>query len=160
MAGKPKRFASHIELNMVPMIDVVFSLLIFLLIMPSSSDTEGYLPTNLPTGLGQQKGPVVPNPVNQLRIDLYHLEPYDEQHPENKAGVSIHLNNNEVLADNAELRARLKAAHANLVNNGVNLDKMPVLISPDMGVWHKHVVAAFDATVDAGFKNIQFCVPK
>jgi biopolymer transport protein ExbD len=159
VAKKPKRFASHIELNMVPMIDVVFSLLIFLMIMPSSSDTEGYLPTNLPTGLGQQKTAVIENPKNQLRIDLYHLEPYDDQHLENKAGVQIHLNN-EILADNRELRSRLKQAHAALANSGVDIDKIPVLISPDMGVYHKHVVAAFDATVDAGFKNIQFTVPK
>jgi biopolymer transport protein ExbD len=159
MAKKQKKFVSHLELNMVPMIDVVFSLLIFLLIMPSSSDTEGYLPTNLPTGLGQQAAPMIEPPKNQLRIDLYHLEPYDDQHPDNKAGVSIHLNN-EVLPDNKTLRAQLKSAHAALANSGVNVDKIPVLISPDMGVWHKHVVAAFDATVDAGFKNIQFTVPK
>ena len=40
------------------------------------------------------------------------------------------------------------------------LKKFPVLISPDMVVWHKHVVAAFDGAIDAGFKNIQFTVPK
>lgn len=157
MAKKQKRYASHVELNMVPMIDVVFQLLIFLMVMPSSGDTEGYLPTNLPEGLGQQAAAVVPN-KNEFRIDLLHVEPYDT----NKGEVIIRLNG-EQLGSNGDLRNKLRAAHQVLAGSGVDaekMDKIPVLISPDMGVWHKHVVAAFDSAVDAGFKNIQFTVPK
>jgi biopolymer transport protein ExbD len=36
----------------------------------------------------------------------------------------------------------------------------PLIIAFDQAVEHRHVVAAFDAAVAAGFKDIRFTVPK
>jgi biopolymer transport protein ExbD len=156
MKKKKGHGAGSVELNMVPMIDVVFQLLIFLMVMPATGETEGYLPTNLPTDIGQGEGKPPPKKkINQLRIDLLHVEPW-EQH---KSEVRIVLNSEE-LRDFAALRIRLREAEQSLRSNGADMAKAPVLISPDMVVWHKHVVAAFDSAVDAGFKNIMFTIPK
>ena len=141
---------------MVPMIDVVFQLLLFLMIMPATGEQEGYLPTNLPENVGQTPGLVL-KPVDiAFRIDLLHVEPYEGA---NKSLAIVRLNQEE-LPGNRELRMRLRQARARLEATGADIGKTPVLISPDMGVWYKHVVAAFDASVDAGFKNIQFTIPK
>jgi len=147
---------AKMELMMTPMIDVVFQLLIFFMMMPSFGAKEGYLPTNLPDTQGQQ--PTEIKKQDTFRIDLLHVEPWEVE--ANKGKVIIRLNQQE-LGDFAELRRLLRSARESLQSQGQEkVEKQPILISPDMTVWHKHVVAAFDSAVDAGFKNIQFTVPK
>jgi biopolymer transport protein ExbD len=160
---RPRRSSGHVELNMVPMIDVVFQLLIFLMVMPSGGE-EGYLPTNLPpVGVNPSVLRVV-LPINRLRIALRHVEPY-EQH----RGEAVIVFNGEELSGPAVLRARLRESHQALLATAASgssesaqavVDRLSVVIAPDMGVRHGHVVAVFDAAVDAGFKNIQFTVPQ
>jgi len=154
MPGAERRGKGKVELMMTPMIDIVFNLVIFFLLMPSFEAKEGYLPTNLPSTQGQQRGEM--KKTDSFRIDLLHVEPWEG---ENKKKVEIFVNK-EGIADNHDLRAKLRMARQNLEAAGKDIKKVPVLISPDMVVWHKHVVAAFDAAIDAGFKNIQFSVPK
>jgi len=153
MPGRERRGKGKSELMMTPMIDIVFNLVIFFLLMPSFEAKEGYLPTNLPKTTGVHKKKVIKEQT--FRIDLLHIEPWDD--PANQADCIIMLNRTEI-ADNKGLRERLTDAF-----NGMSEEerkKAPVTISPDMVVWQKHVVAAFDAAIDAGFKNIRFTVPK
>jgi len=154
MPGAERRGKGKVELMMTPMIDIVFNLVIFFLLMPSFEATEGYLPTNLPSTQGQQRNEM--KKTDSFRIDLLHVEPWEG---DNRSKVEIYVNK-EGIADNHDLRAKLRLARQNLEAGGKDITKVPVLISPDMVVWHKHVVAAFDAAIDAGFKNIQFSVPK
>ena len=148
LPGSERRGTGQARLMMTPMIDIVFNLVIFFLLMPSLEAREGYLPTNLPpTSMGP--GPLGPR-LRVLRIDL-------RQRPDMPAAVSLLLNRNPVQSV-AELRSQLHGAHRRL--QGANRPSTPVTISPDAGVWHRHVVAAFDAAVDAGFKDIRFTVPK
>jgi len=151
--GAKHRGKGKIELQMTPMIDIVFNLVIFFILMPSFEAKEGYLPTNLPSDTGVQKRDR--KNLNKLRIDLFHVEPYDS----NKDRARIVLNG-EKIADYAELRRRLKETRRSLQGQGKDIAKVPVVISPDQVVWQKHVVAAFDSAIDAGFKSIQFTVPK
>jgi biopolymer transport protein ExbD len=158
MLKRKRHVSGHVELMMTPMIDIVFQLLIFLMIMPSSTDTEGYLPTNLPD---QGSTSAAPSPKVDItyRIDLLHREPYNET-TRNEANIVL---NQREITDYAELRRTLREARIKLQSGPggeAAVKKTPVLISPDMVVVHKHVVAAFDCAVDAGFKNIQFSVPK
>ncbi len=148
--------ARKVELKMTPMIDIVFNLVIFFLLMPSFEAKQGYLPTNLPSTQGQQRTTITKE--NRIRIDLLHVEPWNE---ETEDDVIIQLNQKQI-ANNGQLRQQLRQACRRLKSQlgDEKLTKFPVLISPDMVVWHKHVVAAFDAAIDAGFKNIQFTVPK
>jgi biopolymer transport protein ExbD len=154
MPGRERRGKGKVELMMTPMIDIVFNLVIFFLLMPSFEAKEGYLPTNLPKTTGVQKAKVIKEQT--FRIDLKHVTPWDGN-PANQADCIIRLNRADV-ADNKELRERLTDAFNGLTEDYKN--KAPVTISPDMVVWQKHVVAAFDAAIDAGFKNIRFTVPK
>ena len=133
---------------MTPMIDCIFQLLIFFMLMPTFQSREGYLTTNLPRDQG-------PNPTrpeeNPERIKIELLDEGNEGQ-----GVSIVLNDTQSLGDNFEgLRAALEGYRA----QGLQ-PTHPVLISPTMAVRHKFVVKAFDAAVTARFTSIHFAVPR
>jgi biopolymer transport protein ExbD len=150
LPGSKRRGKGKVELMMTPMIDIVFNLVIFFLLMPSFEAREGYLPTNLPRTTTTGPGPRPDIRLRTLRIDL-------RQQPDMPAAVGMSLNR-EPVHTVAELRSRLHSAHRQW--RGAAPESMAVTIAPDAGVWHRHVVAAFDAAVDAGFKDIRFTVPK
>ena len=149
--GKSKRGRGRMELQMTPMIDIVFNLVIFFILMPSFEAEEGYLPTNLPGR--SYAGP--PPKMAALRIDLRHVEPWGEHRDE-----ATILLNAEGVADYAGLRRRLRQARGNLEDSSTRAAGPAVIIAPDQVVQHRHVVAAFDAAIDAGFKDIRFTVPQ
>jgi biopolymer transport protein ExbD len=142
-----KRENVKIQPPMTPMIDCIFQLLIFFMLMPSSAGREGYLTTNLPKDQG-------PNPGIQGNMERLKIELLDEGNE--GEGVSIVLNDTQSLGDNfAGLRAALEGYRA----QGLQ-PTHPILISPTMAVRHKFVVRAFDAAVTARFTNINFAVPR
>jgi biopolymer transport protein ExbD len=142
-----KRENVKIQPPMTPMIDCIFQLLIFFMLMPSSAGREGYLTTNLPKDQG-------PNPTTQTNMERLKIELLDEGNE--GVGVSIILNDTQSLGDNfAALRAALEGYRA----QGLQ-PTHPILISPTMAVRHKFVVRAFDAAVTARFTNINFAVPR
>ena len=132
---------------MAPMIDIVFQLLIFFLLIPNQQAGEGYLTTNLPSTSGPVAGKQQKD-VQRIKIEL--------EVPDNdNKGVNIVLNDNQVFGRNFE---GLLAALQGLKARGLPADH-PVLISPWMGTRHKWVVRAFDMSVAARFTNIHFGVP-
>jgi len=136
-----------IQPPMTPMIDCIFQLLIFFMLMPTFQSREGYLTTNLPRDQG-------PNPTTQKDMERIKVELLDEGNE--GQGVSIVLNGTQSLGDNFEgLRAALEGYRA----QGLQ-PSHPVLISPTMAVRHKFVVRAFDAAVTARFTSIHFAVPR
>ena len=70
------------------------------------------------------------------------------------------LLNGERLTDYAGLRRHLRQARRNLEDSSARAADTAVIIAPGQVVQHRHVVAAFDAAIDAGFKDIQFTVPQ
>lgn len=142
-----KRESAKIQPPMTPMIDCIFQLLLFFMLMPSSAGREGYLTTNLPKDQGPNPG--IQGNMERLKIDL--LDEGNEG-----VGVSIVLNGTQSLGDNfAGLRAALEGYRA----QGLQ-PTHPILISPTMAVRHKFVVRAFDAAVTARFTSIHFAVPR
>ena len=136
-----------IQPPMTPMIDIIFQLLIFFMLMPSFQSHEGYLTTNLPKDQG-------PNRAPQEKLERIKIELLDEGNE--GEGVSIFLNDTQGLGDNFEgLRSALEGFRA----QGIQ-PTHPILISPTMAVRHKFVVRAFDAAVTARFTNINFAVPR
>ena len=141
------REKAKLQPPMTPMIDCIFQLLIFFMLMPTFQSREGYLTTNLPKDQG-------PNPTTQTNMERLKIELLDEGNE--GEGVSIILNDTQSLGDNFEnLRAALEGYRA----QGLQ-PTHPILISPTMAVRHKFVVRAFDAAVTARFTNIHFAVPR
>lgn len=135
-----------IQPPMTPMIDVIFQLLIFFMLMPTQT-SEGYLTTNLPRNEGPNPKPQIID-RDRIKIELV------EEGAENQS-VTIVLNDTLVLGSSFDdLEAALKGYRA----QGLPPD-YPVLIAPGMAVRHKWVVRAFDAAVLSRFTNIQFAVP-
>jgi len=153
LPGAGRRGRGKPELCMTPMIDIVVNLVIFFLLMPSFEATEGYLPTNLPDTDGGD-GPSTEQ-TEPVRIDLGEAD----SAPGDPAGVCIMLNR-EPLRGVGELRSALKAAWHRSVALENRPERTPVLIAPGGTVRHNHVVAAFDAAVDAGFERSQFAAPR
>ena len=136
-----------IQPPMTSMIDIIFQLLIFFMLMPSFQSHEGYLTTNLPKDQG-------PNRAPQENLERLKIELLDEGNE--GEGVSIFLNDTQGLGDNFEgLRSALEGFRA----QGLQ-PTHPILISPTMAVRHKFVVRAFDAAVMARFTKINFAVPR
>ena len=132
---------------MTPMIDIVFLLIIFFLLIPNQQAGEGYLTTNLPDTSGPVAGKQQKD-VQRIKIEL--------ELPDNdNKGVNIVLNDSQVFGSNF---GGLLAALQGLQARGLPKDH-PVLISPWMGTRHKWVVRAFDMAVMARFTNIHFGVP-
>ena len=132
---------------MTPMIDCVFQLIIFFMLIPNQQAGEGYLTTNLPSTSGPVAGKQQKD-VQRIKIEL--------EVPDNdNKSVNIVLNDSQVFGRNF---GGLLAALQGLKARGLPEDH-PVLISPWMGTRHKWVVRAFDMAVAARFTNIHFGVP-
>jgi len=131
---------------MTPMIDCVFQLLVFFMLMPNALAGEAYLTTNLPCWSGS-RGPadVMPECV---RIDLRDVGPRGR-------GVAIILNGYQSFGSNFE---GLCDALRDLRQRGLS-PECPVLISPTGATRHAWVVRAFDAAVAARYSHVCFDVP-
>jgi len=143
-----------IQPPLIPVIDVVFNLLIFFMLMPATSAGEGYLTTNLP----QSSGPVAGKPTLtevRLRVELFDVGPN---------GVYIDNAKNEYCAirvEGKEMGGDFNALQAFLEekrSQGLS-PTTPILLAPTMPTLHEWVVRAFDAAVAARFTNVQFAVP-
>jgi biopolymer transport protein ExbD len=141
--------AGRIQPPLIPVIDVVFDLLIFFLLIPSVAPSNGYLTTNLPeAGGGRDGGQQVDPGKLFVRIALQDEGPRSED-------VSIVLN------DTKDLGTRFDALRDGLIElraRGLS-EHVAILIAPTQACRQKYVVQAFDAAVAAGFTDIHFAVP-
>jgi biopolymer transport protein ExbD len=143
-----------IQPPLIPVIDVVFDLLIFFLLIPSVCAPSGYLTTNLPES-GSPRGSTVQTDVVRIRIEVRDA---NDTH-----GAEIRLaDGNESLGvydeKNNDVFRKLHDFLVRRQSEGVS-SETPVLIAPTLACRQKYVVKAFDAAVEAGFKRINFAVP-
>jgi biopolymer transport protein ExbD len=138
-------------LNMTPMMDVMFNLLVFFIVTASFTTPEGLLEAKLPrsTGIAAQAMAV---PVVPIKI---FLEPSgSEDSPLIRVSTSLH-------PDAASLRLVQSFDQLySLLNEmqsrpGIN-EKTPVIIAAKPAVTWNQVVSAYNASIRARYKNVVF----
>lgn len=150
LGSSPRRSAGArgvpITVNLAPMIDVSFLLLIFFLVTTTFDRAEGILSSELPrdTGAPSVALPISPIVVRvtqigvghddyRIRIDHFDAEP----------------------ADATEL-----AGHLRQIQQQPGFDEQtPVLIVPDSAVRWDHVMGCWNAALRAGCKSVAFSQP-
>lgn len=134
--------------HMTPMIDIVFLLLIFFLLLPMPDAGQAYLTTNLPRYGGGADDAPPPGEPRAVEIELHVPQA-------NQNDVGIVLNSGRRFGRNFD---GLLAALQELRDRGLPAD-YPVRIIPAGACRHKWVVRAFDVAVAARFNRIEFTVP-
>ena len=141
---KPRR-PCKIAPPLMPLIDVMFTLLMFFLIAAKANVPEGLLPANLPELGGPGKADALA--LDPVKINL--LSAGDGQ------GVLIEVDQGggRQLNSMAELHAFLQMRQQQLGPDGA---KAPVLIKPGARVRWEHVVNAFNQAVRARYEKVGF----
>ena len=140
------------ELNIVPMLDVCFNLLIFFISTASFAVSEGVLPANMPVGQGAKGADKAPE--QPIKIMLRSL---------GGESLAIELEGTAVAINNfGDLFDKLKSMqHSDSNPNGIYSADDPVIITPEGNVQWGHVVNAFNAAIRARFTKVNFMqIPK
>lgn len=141
---------SRMTVNLGPMIDVIFNLLIYFVVTASFSVEEGVLTLKLPQGSGAPEQSLAP-PDQPLEITLRSAQ------ARIGPGVAIVLQNQPFRGDFGELAAQLTSMQFNDHNPaGLYKADNPVLIRPEGEVRWQYVVDAFNAAVAARYTNVSF----
>ncbi len=131
------------SVNLTPMVDVIFNLLVYFLCVGLINLPEGALPAQLPSTHGQ----VAPTlPVSPIEIDLLAGATADE--------VTIELRplNRRLPGGMPQLYEQMRAL---AVSRDFGIDA-PVILQPESKVPAAVVVDAYNAAYTAGFKQIAF----
>jgi len=133
---------SVLRINLVPMIDIVFNLLVFFLVATKFTPAEGVLAGRLPDVKTSQA--VLSVPTVPIRIRLV---------PHDGTGCLIMIEDRSVRpADFDQLAEVLRQIQA---EPGYD-DKTPVVLLADSELVWDHVVNAYNAAVRTKYKNIVF----
>lgn len=140
------------ELNIIPMLDVCFNLLIFFISTAQFAVGEGVLPADLPMGQGKSSASAKP-PEQPIVIQIVNL-----------GGDSISIQLEAVPTPPASFNELYKTLMSlkNTPSNPsgpFNADD-PVIIRPDGAVKWGHIVNAFNAAVRARYTNVSFAQPQ
>ncbi len=139
----------QVQLNITPMIDVIFQLLIYFVITASFVMDEGILTAKLPQGTGKAEGVKKP-PERPIKIRLTSLSLPNECRIE-LVGIGRSPRHFSELAE------QLAALQYNEQNpSGSFKPDNPMIIEPDGRVRWQHVVNAFNAAVKARYTNVAF----
>lgn len=154
---------SKAEMQMTPMIDVTFLLLIFFMCTIKFKKLEGKLAAYLPKDMGQDTTEV--DPVEKLDIRLDVVAEGERRSPDGKVayrpGVhprfeyvdrifSIRIGPREFTSDRIEEVADRLRVFAS------DDPERPVTIDPRSGIVTEDVVRILDRVLDAGFKKVSF----
>ena len=160
------------ELELTPMIDIVFNLLIFFMCATKFRTPEGLIEAFLPRDRGQVAGPTQ-HDTHQVRIRLRWVDANGRPAGETPAG-SLRLAIGELLLhapgdEEDALRAAggeawgalherllaLKAAYQGSAPEG-----LPVIVDAAPAVPTRHVVSALNEVVRAGIRDVTFAAPE
>ena len=132
--------SSALSINLLPMIDVTFLLLIFFLVTSTFEKPEGLFAANLPRDSGTAS---LSLPISPL---IVRLTPVGD-------GCRIRIDNfTDAPASFGDLAAFLE----NVQGNPGFDDRTPVVIVADDSLAWDHVVGCWNAAVRAGCRNIAF----
>ena len=147
---KPMVYTKHLgkdrhKLEMAPLVDVVFQLLIFFLVATQVRPTEADFTSNLPPASGPA------NPIDTERkeqVDIYLRQGSSEN------SVVIHLGRNTsspIVESFAALRDRLANSQP---------DKTTVVIDGDPEIKFSFITQTLDAVMGAGVEQVTFAKPQ
>ena len=144
-----RRYAARgipITVNLAPMIDVTFLLLIFFLVTASFERAEGILASKLPKDTG---APAVALPISPIVVRLVETGPgYDD--------YTISIDHFE----NVPARFTELADYLRQIQQLPGFDKQtPVVIVAENEVRWDHVVSCWNAALRAGCESIAFAEP-
>ena len=135
--------------NMIPLVDVVMVILIFLMLVGQFGGLEHYLVSNLPyseQGLGGAKAPTgaVPDEPLDIRVD----SPSPDQWVAQIGKIRT--------SNMAQLTLQLGQLRQDLNGAGKTTDKIQVVISPGKMVKYDFLIGVYQAAMDAEFEKIAF----
>ena len=144
------------EINMTPMIDCVFQLLIFFMVGTRFRSDDGVLSANLPRNKGQRAVPTVLD-----EKDLPHVRIRLSLGGGVASGNTVCRVNNAVVPFNTATRIdpRGDGLKAHLTGLRRMLGDQKVTIDGEFQVPTKDVVCALNAALAVGYKEINFTVP-
>jgi len=150
--GRAAGGGTVMSLNLTPMIDVVFLLLIYFLFATRWTTAEGIIPSRLPRKAGVTAASIVP--MSPIRIRLTPAGVDGE-------GCAIAIENYAATPhDFEELYAVLVALRRDLgLPEGpeqADEQEPPLIIAADGDVRWDHVVNAFNAGIRAHWRDVQF----
>jgi len=135
---------------MIPMVDVVMVILIFMMLVGQFGVVEHYLSTTMPmsqNALGGAQAPkmTVPDEPLEIRIDSADAERW------------VSRIGGRFAAENAiELLGQLRLLRGELLETGLTDERIHVVISPGGGVRYEDVIGVYQAAMEAGFQRISF----
>ena len=139
LKGRKQRPAPKIQPPLMPLIDVMFTLMLFFLVAARVRGAEGMIPANLPNLGGPGAARTIADPI------FIGLQPSGAANE----GVTISLGENPV-ADAGQLYLKLEGAKRLYGEAAV------VIIKPHPMVRWTHVVNIFNQAVRCHFKEIGF----
>jgi biopolymer transport protein ExbD len=142
------RLAS-VELNVVPLVDVLFLLMVFFVIGGAGGIVEGILASRMARGTGSGSGGEIPVPSTPIVVDVKAAKPRSSV-----CTVQFGTLHHEAQGE-AELAAELKRM---MVMPGFGPDT-PVVITTDDEVLWDDVARAWNAILLAGFRDVAFGRP-
>ena len=141
--GRRRRTSLSMTLNLAPMIDVTFLLLIFFSVTTTFKRAEGYLGAKLPKDAGRVTVSLPISPI-VVRIQQFGLGPGDYR---------LRIDN---FLDAPATFADLTRFLENVQGNPGFSEDTPVVIAAEPDVAWDHVVNCWNAALRAGCKNIAF----
>ena len=152
------------ELQMTPMIDVTFLLLIFFMCTLKFKKLEGKLSAYLPKDVGVNQSQAEPKEKIELRLDVKAQgnkinakgNPYTKE--DEDAGLRFVYDNTRVIEYSIGARKTTNLDDvAKSLKNFYQQDKeRPATIDPRQGVITEDVVKVLDVALDVGFTDITF----
>ncbi|MCB9850785.1 MAG: biopolymer transporter ExbD [Phycisphaerales bacterium] len=141
--GALRRSKSPLTLNLAPMIDVTFLLLIFFSVTTTFKRAEGYFAAKLPKDAGQTTVALPISPVI-VRVQQFGKGPGDY-----RLKLDNFLNTPATFDELTDFLLNVQK------NPGFD-EKTPVVIAAEPDVAWDHVVSCWNAAVRAGCVNISF----
>ena len=136
--------------NMTPLVDVVMVILIFLMLTGTFAVGEHFLKSNIPLtnkGVGGEKPPsgLPPDEPLEIRVD----SPTGEEWLAQAGGFMIKNNRQGMEQQLRKMRDQFKA-------NGIELDRVQVVINPGRSTRYKHLIDVYQAALSAEFPKVAF----
>ncbi|MFC1587195.1 ExbD/TolR family protein [Planctomycetota bacterium] len=160
----------EIEMNMTPMIDVVFLLLIFFMCAAKFKTLESKLETRLPRDIGEEQSMPTPD-VTPRRIELKVQNYTTEDGRTVVENIYIRLGETVIGSylrpkfadDPRDLMVKRRAVFTDLqrrleeseLNSDPNV-RQPTFIAPDLRIPTDDVIQALDAVIAAGIADLTF----